>query len=67
MKIALRTRNVYEILTKPRLVCLLSSLQSDEPNFTSLAQIFLELANLAVLFILQQTHTASSVHQLKNT
>ena len=46
--------------------CSPSSPPSYEPNFMFLAPLLAELAYLAMLFILQQTHTKSSVYQLKN-
>ncbi len=45
--------NISDVFTKTAPVCLLSSPTSSEPNFISLAPIFLELAYFAILFILQ--------------
>ena len=56
--------NSLDISTK--LVCSSSSLPSCQSKCISLSSLLAALANLAMLFILQLMHTASSVHQLKN-
>ena len=59
-------KNILDIPTKPIWLC-----SSPSPPLNMLQSIFLapllaEIAYLAMLFILQLMHTASSVHRLKN-
>ena len=55
--------NIWGISTKPTKLCWQSSPLLNEPNFISLPQLYLELAYLFILFILQLACCAS---QLKN-
>ena len=65
-RIESRIENILDIVRKPTPLCSAYSLRSGEPNSISSAPIFLELAYMAMSFILQLTHTAGTVRQLKN-
>ncbi len=65
-KIAPCITNIVDISTKPTPFYSSFSPPSNESDFISLWWLSVELASLVMLFILQLTHNANSVYQLKN-
>ena len=57
---------IFQISPVNNIVVLASSLLTREPNSVLLASLLAELFYLVMIFILQSTHIASSVRQMKN-
>ena len=58
--------NILDMSTKQIPLCSPSSPPSSGPNSIFLATLLLKLAHLAILFILQLTHTSGNVYEPKN-